>query len=892
MIKGLLSFLLGLSIILPINSDSTTVELDNLSYWVIDTEEDNKPLGSFKNYNEANTFFENHKGQYGNIAIYHDQQYYRVEYGIVLFRYSNKCDENIEFTNVNNKARNYINGCYGSDGAYITTNQQGTKVQFKIAGVLGNANFSDVTIVPMAMMPANISKYKVVNHTLYHLIKQAFGDVHYSTIIKMGDAPDFMQEDGIYYSYDGHYFYLENQFKEMLLDYQNNVNMHAINDTPYYYFYQYVNHRTISQYDQVDLRNYLEQKGLLKNEMTTYIDANRDSVNDYLTMSQYHDAIDGFFQYQYQYGTNALMMYAVSQNESANGRSSLAYARNNLFGHAAFDSDVEKNAARYLNPNSSIYSHSKYYVSNSYCNPDKFQYHGCFFGDKESGMNVSYASDPYWGEKAAQNYYLFDKENGLLDAQSIDLIVKTTGEKVAVYESPSEDATVVQTLDAQTGYSFIVLDEVGDYYKIQKDGNTSDTIYHFDQNIAYVLKENFLRLQNSSQSKQEKVTVVFDAGEGVFRDGSHVVTYDMIKGQTPSIENPIQKGYAFKGWDKTIQPLNDNESFKAHYEAIESIQMKKMPPTQFEVYDRLLLQGGRIEVLYQNGQKETLPLTTAMVAGYDMSQQGTQSVTVTWNGLTTSYDIHVSQELDDLRVEIIETINQLIEKDSTVEELLALKEKIDRYHVPFVSFETLRAIDAKLYEAFHTNVHYRFESNDTDAQLSGLALSTKLQDGYQKKWIKDTHIVKLSKKNTFEKVSQLLENNGYTAIEGYALTGFDNLSHMTLDGPLLINIQKPEKVSDTMLLTVFLNEKDNLREMYTIQSSERVLFQTDVMGDFILAAKETENTYQKENPVETLTAVKSYNHYYVMMIAVVCTMIMLIEILRRKKHGKITKSHR
>ena len=43
------------------------------------------------------------------------------------------------------------------------------------------------------------------------------------------------------------------------------------------------------------------------------------------------------------------------------------------------------------------------------------RYYGGYLGDKASGMNVKYASDPYWGEKAAANYYSFDKKYGLQD---------------------------------------------------------------------------------------------------------------------------------------------------------------------------------------------------------------------------------------------------------------------------------------------------------------------------------------------------------------------------------------------------------------------------------------------------------------------------------------------
>ena len=39
---------------------------------------------------------------------------------------------------------------------------------------------------------------------------------------------------------------------------------------------------------------------------------------------------------------------------------------------------------------------------------DDWRYMGSHVGNKGSGMNVRYASDPFWGEKIAGWYYRFD----------------------------------------------------------------------------------------------------------------------------------------------------------------------------------------------------------------------------------------------------------------------------------------------------------------------------------------------------------------------------------------------------------------------------------------------------------------------------------------------------
>ena len=60
--------------------------------------------------------------------------------------------------------------------------------------------------------------------------------------------------------------------------------------------------------------------------------------------------------------------------------------------------------------------HADRYLSWGYTDPlDDWRYFGSHVGNKGSGMNVRYASDPFWGEKIAGWYYRFDSTNGLKD---------------------------------------------------------------------------------------------------------------------------------------------------------------------------------------------------------------------------------------------------------------------------------------------------------------------------------------------------------------------------------------------------------------------------------------------------------------------------------------------
>ena len=96
-------------------------------------------------------------------------------------------------------------------------------------------------------------------------------------------------------------------------------------------------------------------------------------------------------------------------------------------------------------------------------------------------MNVQYASDVYWGEKAASYYYSFDKSNGFLDKNYYQLIISTSS-GVNVRKSPKTSATAVYKIK-KTNIPFILVEEVhGEtvagsdiWYKIQSDTNVSDT---------------------------------------------------------------------------------------------------------------------------------------------------------------------------------------------------------------------------------------------------------------------------------------------------------------------------------------------------------------------------------------------------------------------------------
>ena len=85
----------------------------------------------------------------------------------------------------------------------------------------------------------------------------------------------------------------------------------------------------------------------------------------------------------------------------------------------ATDNNPYGNGTSFPTVEAGINYHADRYLSWGYTDPiDDARYFGAHVGNKGSGMNVKYASDPFWGEKIAGWYYRFDNTNGLKDYNS------------------------------------------------------------------------------------------------------------------------------------------------------------------------------------------------------------------------------------------------------------------------------------------------------------------------------------------------------------------------------------------------------------------------------------------------------------------------------------------
>lgn len=475
---------------LPLEKEVRKAYIEPKSYEIVDIDK-NMILASFDTYQEANAALQKKQNRKiesddENLAICGNEEVRTIDYGVVRFTAGvNTLYKNVE----TGRNDGYTNGSYAPDAAYLGTSADGTKIRFKQANVIGEVNASEVRIIPYTSSLV-ISKYITSNGKLYHTLTTNMNT--YQSTVQVGYMPSYMNNNATYYSYDGHYFY--HDFKSMIDDYRSGTYTKAINSSnPYYNYFQYLSHRSKTNFTAEQLDAFV---------------AYQTAGN---TSSKMYQQGKNFLSTQNRWGVNALLMYGVAANESAWGTSQIAKDKNNLFGHGAVDDNPYWGANGYESPAKSIEYHGEYFVSKGYLNIADWRYYGANTGDKQSGLNVKYASDPYWGEKAAaQGYYLenyYGNKNIDYGKKTIGIVNGTINiRKEASTSSPALYNTGQGTSGDLLDYPIIILETVtgsnvngnNQWYKIQTDIPlvsdrsvvSSKSEYSFTRDYAYIHSSN------------------------------------------------------------------------------------------------------------------------------------------------------------------------------------------------------------------------------------------------------------------------------------------------------------------------------------------------------------------------------------------------------------------
>lgn len=864
-------------------------------------------LDQAESYEAAKASYDAHAANTNNIQIRQGDTIWKMKYGVVLFHTSDTCDYNVTYLSENGNG--YVNGCYGIDAAYVGSTNPGY-LDFYISGIYGSTTGDDVTLMPIETAK-QVSDYRVEEGKLYHQIKTDMTHQTYSSLIYLGEAPDYLKDKSEYYSYDGHYFYPASEdysgFYQMIDDLNNKTHTHAVNTADsFYQYYQYLSHRSETSYSENDLENYFSDYLQIKGSLTSYRSI-QTSYHAILTQSLLKGSAAAFLQYQNEFGANALMMLALSMNESAMGRSYLAYTRNNLFGHAAFDSAVEENASRYHSVDASIYSHAYHYLHKGYVDPDNYVWHGGYFGNKASGMNVMYASDPYWGEKAAQYCTRLDEALGNKDLKQYPLGIIKGDHTVSFYKEADDSEAALYHTHGLKDFAVVILNETSDYYQIQSEPALARTHgYDFDLDVAYVKKSDIDIVSQPIEAKAVKRhTVTFDAKDGKFENQSSKLQFNLKEGQTPAVVAPVKAGWLFMGWDKEIQPVTQSVTYTAQYEQITDASLSKLPKQKYELEEQLDVSGGMLDITLAQGEHRQIPLNSAMVSGFDNEKSGKQTIHVSYQGVSVDYEIEFQAAKQKQKSELSKQIEALLEKinpndpfsEANENEILALKEKLDQQGTADFSIGSYRSFDAYIQKAYGSALRTMVHDDDSGISVSGLSVAVPLN---KPSFFPQTIHLSFSKGIDDEAealLEKVAEGNGYTADYCFNVNIKHGSTPVTPQEKLIYTLPIKNDSNVNRQYTLLAYEENEVVQIPVEQASNQIRFLTDHIGDFALVYRNSASAYELDEVRENNSAdtnphsLWDYLLWIIAVILMIAIGLIIIFIVKRKQKQTGTKNH-
>ncbi len=238
--------------------------------------------------------------------------------------------------------------------------------------------------------------------------------------------------------------------------------------------------------------------------------------------SDYSDSViygkcSSFVSLGEKYGANGALIFALACQESAYGISGYAKNRNNLFGWNAYDDSP--NDASYFSSVDVAIKEQMGRNLRKYADINDYRYNGTYVGSKGSGFNLKYASDPYWGMKIAAIYYNLDKfscgGNGkLTDHNKYDLALIETFNANIYKDSSGKEVLFTSKYNdyRQENNIVVVLEEIGDYYKIQcsnpiSNGQLITDVegvyeYSWSESVSYIKKSDVTLITNNNTIKK------------------------------------------------------------------------------------------------------------------------------------------------------------------------------------------------------------------------------------------------------------------------------------------------------------------------------------------------------------------------------------------------------
>ncbi len=479
----------------------------------------------------------------------------------------------------------------------------------------------------------NDTYYYVYNNVLYHQIHMGYAFPESNTTL--GDAPYYYDTNGKhyllsnssgertaanirYYSFDSNYFY--SSFTKMIDDYRLGVYTNAVNASyPYYPYFMYLPSHAKTNYVAGTFDNLITKAGYSSFPVNpkTYVNPSTGtfySGSAPANQSMMYGIGSTLISVANTYGANALTLYSVAKVESGFGTSAISFYKNNLYGMGASDDNPFGNATTYNTVGDSVLDYARQIGQTSYANIFDYRYRGTHLGNKLSGQNIYYATDPYSGEAKGGSAYWVDSASGKIDNNANTLgVTRSTSAATKIYSEPNSSSTVIyetknySSNKVITNMPFIVTDKINViengqsavYYKVYTDVSltstrllTSDTnvMYNFENCYGYIKEADLYVANNqpviSASNRTVKqydtvnlltgvtatdledgiltgdVTVSNNGGYDIEKPGTYVVTYTVTDKSKYSVSKEATITVEPSGRPTIVAPDIETPQFK------------------------------------------------------------------------------------------------------------------------------------------------------------------------------------------------------------------------------------------------------------------------------------------------------------------------------------------
>lgn len=815
MFKKTLVFFLSLFIFLPLNIKGES------PYIFCDGE---REIQTFENKSEALDFYDEHLDKYKDPILYYQEDVLKMKNGVVSFIFE---ESEIAYNSIYN-GKAYLTK-YKTPEALFLGFEKG-KVKFLINGDFGLIDQEYVQLNPYISVKDKISKYSNIGDDLVHYLNVNFENGFFEYSLTIDKALPFFEEGKYYYSYDNHYFY--DDFYIMVDDILNTMNDNALNsESPYYNYYAYLPFRSYTNYDIDDYKAYFYSKLGINHKLTTYTDYSHDFANDVINYSQYYDELDAFLYYEKIYGTNALIMLAESMYESHNGKSLNSFLNNNVYEHYAFDDEYQRDNKRYENIESSIYAHSKYYLSRLFAGVHSNFYNGSFLGDRSSGVAINCSNEVFYNEMVIANMYQVDKFLGFKDYCSYaEGIILTP--KINIYNDEQLN-DLKYSLKNSKEFAMIILEEFEDSYLVQLD-NYSNIDYSYNplQERAYIGKSDVKYIFNEINDREySTVKLIYNGGTLHYDEEA---TLYLTNDTTLPVVKPYLEGYDFIKYEDNI----------AQYKKISSIEFLNSPKpsyTEGEYYD---MSDAVIKIMYEDNTYLGMDLDTniARVEG--------DLLNVTYSGINLTY--HLNLINNNLKTELEGIVEKSIKGDVTIDELVYLKTHLNQVNLD-LNMSEIRVLDKLFID--NSDYNYAFRNKRSDISVSGFGLS--LGDHILKNLprpFKDTYYLQLLgvNSNTADIATKYALAYDFEVVDCFKLKYSLNLVSIEPEYEQVISYA----IKEDGLYTVYCLDQDRIYKCYSEITDNYLSFITRGSGTYFILRKDTINSYDFKDVEENIT---SYN---------------------------------